>query len=634
MRIATRLLVRPGKPSLRVTLTAASCLLLIPLLPLIHQAIVLVTAFTLRTVASSLLVKDLLTGAGLDPVYASVFNRTMGNIEAKGLAVAGPLGDGLHQLAPGFFEPPGRVMPGFWATALVGDGVSLLASAIASAASNGILLVIGLALLLFYLRRPHGSGRGLYWALAFLSVMFQARGMVGLFRRNFSAQDLEIMGLSQFFTKVFPLDAPLYRQIASGPLEVLAPYLIPSLVVLAVYGTFLALLFFRVRPPWGPARNALLLGQRLLGWLSIFPRSRLGYQSLAGAFLIVVATTSPFLLPAKADYDYAIEAEADADTADARADTSPFAETAPAKEFVAGPSKAVIAGSNYSYSYTVNGRPVRIRGIGYNAMYSELPAKERAARYDWDFAEMKAAGVNTILGWGPQNFDDLTLEKAQEYGLGVVMPYRLLGNVDYTNPAYTDGVMRDVTEWVQRFKGYPALRMWGIGNEVIHYIHSPSDPRAKSFAEFYVKLADAVHAIDPDHPVVYRDAEDVYAGPIRDALKKDGIRRPWFVYGMNFFTNRICEALPVWPGKEMDVALIISEFAPSGLSPQDRPKGYLHMLRCINKQYPAVLGAFAYVWTTDGPEAIDRTMGLVDGRGQPVDRSLWALGGAFHRGGD
>ncbi|MDP2660769.1 MAG: glycoside hydrolase family 2 TIM barrel-domain containing protein, partial [Dehalococcoidia bacterium] len=292
----------------------------------------------------------------------------------------------------------------------------------------------------------------------------------------------------------------------------------------------------------------------------------------------------------------------------------------------------VISGSSYSYTYSVNGQPMRIKGVGYNSLYSSLSRAERAARYDWDFSEMRAVGVNTILGWGLQNFDELTLDKAQEYGLGVVMPYRLATDGDYADPGYQQVVEQSVKDWVQRYRGYPALRIWGIGNEVIHAIN-PFTPRAKAFAQFYIRLADEVHSLDPDHPVLYRDAEDVNLGPIKGVLDKNRISRPWLVYGGNFFTNRICEALPDWPKKGMDLPVLISEFAPSGLSPEDRPKGYLHMLQCISKAYPMVLGAFPYVWMTEGPEAIDRTMGLVGADVQPVDGSLWAIGRAFGREG-
>lgn len=363
----------------------------------------------------------------------------------------------------------------------------------------------------------------------------------------------------------------------------------------------------------------------ILGKPSAYPR-------LTAVAIMVSAAVSPIMVPSRADYNFPVDAEgANLEIVWEATSMSPVtrADVVAIPAAVTGPSKVIISGTGYAYSYVVNGRIERLRGIGYNPMYSHLSSDERASRYDWDFSEMKAAGVNTILGWEREQFDELTLQKAQEYGIGVILPYHLPGYADYGNPDYEDSVQRDVMDWLARFKDYPAVRMWGIGNEVIHYINNPEAPKAKAFAKFYVKLADAVHAADPDHPVIYRDAEDMYVTPLRDALQNDGARRPWFVYGVNFFTNRICEALPDWPSKGMDVPLVVSEFAPSGLGRDDRPKGYLHMLRCITGQYPSVLGAFVYVWSTSGPEAIDRTMGLVDSEGHPVDRSFWAIGRAF-----
>ncbi|MDP2662933.1 MAG: glycoside hydrolase family 2 TIM barrel-domain containing protein, partial [Dehalococcoidia bacterium] len=337
--------------------------------------------------------------------------------------------------------------------------------------------------------------------------------------------------------------------------------------------------------------------------------------------------------PALADYDNPPdEQETAAQIADALMPAQSPEQAAVAAEQggAGGPSKVKVTGSDYVYSYAVNSRIEKMRGVGYNALYSGLPTEERAARYDWDFAEMKAAGVNTILGWGLQRFDELILTKAQEYGLGVVMPYRISGDSDFTSASHQQQVLEDVRRWVERYKSYPALRMWGIGNEVIHAIN-PQTAQAKAFGEFYVRLADEVHALDPDHPVLYRDAEDINIGPIKEALLKKGIHRPWFVYGGNYFTSRVCEAIPDWPKKGMNISMLVSEFAPSGLSPEGRPQGYLRMLRCITKDAPFVLGAFAYVWSTEGPEAVDRVFGLVNAQGEPVDRSLWALGRAFHR---
>ncbi|MDP2727781.1 MAG: glycoside hydrolase family 2 TIM barrel-domain containing protein [Dehalococcoidia bacterium] len=605
---------------------------MIPLLPLIHQGAVLAIALALRAISSSLIVKQLLMQIGLDPVYASVFNRTLGNIEARGLAAAGPLGDILHQLAPALFASPDQVVPGAWATALIGDGASLLASAIAMVGTEVIFIAVGLVMLGVALRDGRASKRAPFLALALLGLMFQARGLVGLFRLRFSLEDMEIMGLSHFFTKLFPVDAESYQELVAEPFRTFAPYLVPFIIIFTIYGALLCVILLRTRIRLRKDER----GESVLGRMLLWPRrladNRSAYAALVPIALFVGAILSQEFFPALANYNYPAEGESvsaqlvdESVPGSAAPDGPPTAKV----DLVSGPSRVTVTGASLDYSYKVNGHPEKIRGIGYNAMYSHLSPPERAARYDQDFAQMKAAGVNTILGWEREQFDELTLEKAQQYGLGVVMPYYLPRDGDYGNITYERDVERDVKEWVKRFRQYPALRMWGIGNEVIHGMGNPETPKARAFAQFYVGLADAVRALDPDHPVTYRDAEDLYLGPIRDALRKDGVRRSWFVYGVNFFTFRICEALPSWPKRDFDVPVIVSEFAPSGLGPGDRPKGYLRMLKCIMKEQPLVLGGFAYVWTTSGPEAIDRVMGLVDGEGRPVDRSLGVLKKAF-----
>lgn len=634
MAVLAKLPRRSARVLFPMATTASLCLLLAPLLPLIHQAAVLAIAISLRATASSLLVKNFLIWVGFDPVYASVFNRTLGNIEAQGLAVAGPLGQAFHQLVPQLFAPPAQTLPGAWATALVGDGASLLASAIAMVGTEVIFIAAGLALLRAGLRSGRATTKAPFLALTLVGLMLQARGVVGLLGLRFSLEDIEIMGLSHLFTKLFPVGAESYRGLVVEPFRALAPYVVPSLLIFAIYGVALAPVLLKTWSQWRWHTKGWLALRPALRWLWPLEGQKLGHTALVAVALFVGAALSQGLFPALPNYNYAAEVEeAPISILEGPAPSLAPQEEAPiAKEALkAGPSKVVISGAEYAYSYMVNGRPEKIQGVGYNPRYSHLSPAERAARYDRDFAQMKAAGVNTILGWEREQFDELVLDKAQEYGLGVVMPYYLSRDGDYANPAYQQAVEQDVKGWVRRFQKYRALRMWGIGNEVIHGMgRNPDTPQARAFAQFYVRLADEVHATDPDHPVIYRDAEDLYLGPLRDAFQKGGGRRPWFVYGVNFFTLRICEALQDWPKKRMDVPLIVSEFAPSGLRPEDRPKGYLRMLECIEKNRPSVLGGFAYVWSTSGPEAIDRVMGLVDDEGRPVDHSLSVLGKAFH----
>ncbi len=291
------------------------------------------------------------------------------------------------------------------------------------------------------------------------------------------------------------------------------------------------------------------------------------------------------------------------------------------------PSRVAVTGNNHSFTYVVNDHPEIIKGIGYNTLYQSLPVAERAARYDQDFAAIRAMGANTIIGWGEQRqFDELTLIKANQHGLGVIMPYFMDPMGHYSDPEYRELVRQDVAGWVARFRSYPALRIWGLGNEVIHLLSSED---AKAFADFYVEMADLVHDLDPDHPVAYRAAEDVGIESLILAFQRDGRPRPWMMLGMNIFTFRIEDAIKEWPAWNWDVPVFFSEFGPLGLPPEDRPDAFRRMWQAIENGRGPVIGGLVYVWTTAGPERVDAAFGLVDGNGEKTDGLYDAVAEAY-----
>jgi len=626
----------------------ALCLLLTPIITLIHQIATLAIAGFLQAIGHWGLFSHLAVATSFDPVYASVMDETLGNIEVQGIAVAGPLANALHNLASGFFASPEQATGGALVTPLVSGGASLLALTLAEAGGEVFFIALGIALLVVGLLGNKTVPRSVLLTLCFLGVILQVKGVIGLLSLRFSAQDLEIMGVAHFFTKLLPMEASAYRRLADGPLLRLAASLLPLSSVLAIYGPLFVAGILRYRP-W---RNAPMLANAttltLPHHLRLFEK-RFGHPVLVVVTILVGAILVQRFAPVLGSYEHPIELEgaaalspvesfpAEPERAAAPSPVESFPaepeEAPPSQEglqqpSLAGPSRVVISGADYKYLYRVNGKPERIQGVGYNVMYSALTPEDRAVRIDRDFAQMRAVGINTILGWDQKEFDELTLGKAHENGLGVVMPYHLPPNGEYGNPKYEKNLEEDVKEWVQRFKDHPALRMWGIGNEVIHGI-GPESPKARAFAKFYVRLADAIHAIDPDHPVIYRDAEIRNRGPICEAFQRDSRYRPWIVYGGNFFTTLMAQTLDDWPQMGMDVPLVVSEFAPSGLSPQDRPDGYLRMWLYIAEHPDSVLGGFAYVWSTNGPEPVDRVFGLVNDDDRPADGSLQALGQAF-----
>ena len=143
-------------------------------------------------------------------------------------------------------------------------------------------------------------------------------------------------------------------------------------------------------------------------------------------------------------------------------------------------------------------------------------------------------GINTIEGWFEPQFDQVTLEYAARNNIGVLMPFELNQDWPYENPNVRQSILDHVSAYVARYKNSPAVRMWAPGNENLHRILYPhmktqaDDPavraRAVAFAEFLPVLVDRIHAIDPDHPVIYRDAEDVYLPLLKQAFQANGIQ--------------------------------------------------------------------------------------------------------------
>jgi hypothetical protein len=307
----------------------------------------------------------------------------------------------------------------------------------------------------------------------------------------------------------------------------------------------------------------------------------------------------------------------------------------------AHPSDVEITGSGSHFQYLVNGQPVTIKGVGLNTQYaSQLSPEARAAQLDSDMASLSALGVNTVLGWDPAEFDGTLLDAAQRHGIGVVLPFDLDPDADYTDPSVRQQLHSEVLAWVTRYRGYPALRMWGLGNEVLHKIVHPAwvgpqDPHqeleAEAFSDWLVQTADDIHSLDPQHPVTYRDAEDAFVGWVVAAVQRaGGTPRPWFVWGTNCYQSYLGDIVDRWPSSGLDSPLWVSEFAPGGMAVPDRPDGFATMWGYVTRHPDWVLGGAVYAWTRNGPEGVDRDFGLTDD-GVPVDgQSLDMLNTLFH----
>lgn len=562
----------------------------------------------------------------VDPVYTRAAERSVMDVRIQGLAVGTRLGDWLHASFPSVFLTPSHA---HWSIArlVVEPGSPVLGRLLASGLAHAAVLSLGLLLV----RRGWRSQRG--W-LVLGGLTMQVQIAIGILGDQPSVRELEATGLSFAANALLPSVAPRGAALTDAATQMLPALQAALLVALALLIGYLPVgLLFVVRD----ATRRVTIGTAALVML--------GSAACAGALRQDAALASPaqFVPPVAADVVLSdspppVVVDVTRPAGDPVLDRW-FA--APRSAQTPGPSHVAVVGSNFRYQYLVNGQPLVIKGMGLNTQYAQmLSPADRAARIDSDMAEMSALGVNTVLGWDPAEFDTLLLDAAQRHGIGVIMPFDLDPEADYTDPDVRQRLHEDVLAWVARYRTHPAVRMWGLGNEVLHKIVHPAwvgpqDPdrerQAEAFSNWLIQTADDIHALDPDHPVTYRSAEDAFVNWVIAAMERQGGRpRPWFVWGTNCYQPYLDKIVDHWTDLGMPTALWVSEFAPGGMAIPDRPDGFATMWGYVREHPDWVLGGAVYAWTRNGPEGVDRNFGLTDD-GVPVDgRSLDMLAQLFH----
>ena len=558
----------------------------------------------------------------VDPIYAGAAVHSLASIVVQGLAIAPPLGDWLHGSVPAVFLPSGLVRAGAFASLVAAPGADLVAVAACSFGADVVWLAVGFAL---------ASNRKHARPVRMLGLFVQAEIVIGhLLQTRIGVHQLEASGVPFGMSAVAPglgwwiIDVLRTLPVnAQAAIENACLFAAAYLVVLALTGAERTI------------RRHLQM--RTLSVAAATPR--LSRSSVAALILAVVVACSPATQFVRAASNWQPSTAADSDSlarftrldglAEARADPALREHTVRIDQTSSG-----------AWHYTVDDQPKVIRGIGYNPQYSRLPVAERVRLYERDFSSIRSTGANTIEGWFESEFDEVTLEAAARNGLGVFLPFELNQDWNYADPNVQEDLLQRIRDWVVRYRNAPALRMWAPGNEDLHRILYPRwisqehDPvvraRAEAFAGFLARAVDEIHALDPAHPVLYRDAEDVYLPWLRRAFDTPDVSRPWFVYGANVYSEaRLQDIVGRWPQQWIGGPLVISEFAPTGRDADARALGYAQDWQRIRARPDVVLGGLAYTWSTNGPEDLDRVFGLVDAAAAPLDGSLSRLAATY-----
>jgi len=147
---------------------------------------------------------------------------------------------------------------------------------------------------------------------------------------------------------------------------------------------------------------------------------------------------------------------------------------------------------------------------------------------------MKEAGVNTIRvyrsGGDPLKTKEVMGDFYNKFGIRVAMGHWLgfWDNPNYADRDFCERVKRDVLDMVETYKDEEGILCWILGNEnnmsffrghqslnfwttkEIELIEDPSlrrQKRAEIYYAFVNEVGEAIHKIDPNHPVILANAE-------------------------------------------------------------------------------------------------------------------------------
>jgi hypothetical protein len=221
-------------------------------------------------------------------------------------------------------------------------------------------------------------------------------------------------------------------------------------------------------------------------------------------------------------------------------------------------NRVTITGEKGNWNLTVNGKPFQLKGVGVG--YA------RGADGTDYLAMARELGANTVRTWGTRQGTPEYLNRAHREGLYVnagiwLNPVYEDGTCSYlTDAAYQRQVRRETLDYVKKHRRHPAILFWNIGNEVISF--TKREEERVGFARFLEQLVQEVHALDPDHPVVYTSSFTTDVPYIQQYVPSVDL------IGLNIYGG--LEAAHLEVTTRLNIPYVVTEFGPLG--PWDRPR--------------------------------------------------------------
>ena len=295
----------------------------------------------------------------------------------------------------------------------------------------------------------------------------------------------------------------------------------------------------------------------------------------------------------------------------------------------------------------VNGRPTYITGMNYNINYTELPEDTQLKLHRRDFKIMRDAGVNAIIGWGI--YDETTLQVAQEFGIGVIMPFELDPAGSYENQDYQNEIKANFRNYVSRFKDFPAVWGWNPGGDELLYRMRGEEGRTVDkllmASDLELELVQIAYSMDPNHINVIKEPRDWFIKYLNASLQKAKTQPNYrdltssLVYGVNVYGHTDDIQLALGNAHltligQLGIAMMVSEFGPFNSLREERAQDYADIWDVVARN--STVGGLVYVFGPDQPNPhvpnpydpltlLPSEYSLVDMNGAPVDGSLAAL---------